>query len=520
LAGGCASPAAAPPPAGSGEVFATGIVFADRNGNGRRDFLERGLRDVAVSNGREVVQTDWRGRYRLPVDEDTILFVVKPRGWAPPTDPNGLPRFYYVHKPEGSPTTLRFAGVPPTGPLPEAVDFPLVRRREPDAFRAVLFGDPQPYTLEEVDFLFRDVVQELVGIDAAFGLSLGDLVGDDLSLLEPVNRTVGTIGIPWYNAHGNHDMNFRAASDEHADETFERIYGPATYAFQVGRVRFVVLDDVIYAGVNPNGSQGGYAGGLTEKQLEFLRNYLETVPRRDLVVLAMHIPLAGPPPHEVAQRRALFEILSGHPHTLSISAHTHLQEQRFFAAQEGWNGAQPHHHLNLGTTSGSWWRGAPDETGIPHATMRCGAPNGYAILSFDGNRYSMRFKAARRPADYQMEIHAPASVAAAAAGETEVLINVFAGSERARVAMRLGSAGDWIPLQHVARRDPGYLALVEREAKTRPPVGYELPPPVVSPHLWVGRLPEAAPTGSFVLEARVIDLYGQVFRAQHLLRIE
>jgi hypothetical protein len=201
-----------------------------------------------------VTRTDWRGRYRLPVGDDTIIFVVKPRGWSPPIDADGLPRFYYVHKPQGSPSHLRFAGVAPTGPLPESIDFPLARSREPGSFRTVVFSDPQPYTLQEIDYLSRDVVAELVGVDAAFGLSLGDLVGDDLALFEPLNQAVGRIGIPWYNVHGNHDMNFRAHADEYADETFERVYGPATYAFQVGRVHFVVLDNVIYAGANPDGS--------------------------------------------------------------------------------------------------------------------------------------------------------------------------------------------------------------------------------------------------------------------------
>ena len=47
-------------------------------------------------------------------------------------------------------------GVAPTGPLPEAIDFPLIRMRESDRFRVLLFGDTQPYTLGEVDLLPGD----------------------------------------------------------------------------------------------------------------------------------------------------------------------------------------------------------------------------------------------------------------------------------------------------------------------------------------------------------------------------
>ena len=42
--------------------------------------------------------------------------------------------------------------------------------------------------------------------------------------------------------------------------------------------------------------------------------------------------------------------------------------------------------------------GAPDERGIPHTTMRDGAPNGYSIFTFDGHKYDIEFRAAAPPA--------------------------------------------------------------------------------------------------------------------------
>lgn len=516
LAACAAAPARAPEPGGR---IARGVVFADLDGDGRRDPLEFGLRGVAVSNGREVVRSDWRGRWALPVSDDTIVFVVKPRGWSPPLDENGLSRFYYRHKPHGSPAQLHFPGVAPTGELPASIDFPLRRHAEPDDYRVVLLADPQPYTPEELDLLARDVVAELIGIDAAFGLSLGDLVGDDLSLFEPLNGLIGAIGIPWYNVQGNHDMNYDAASDAEADESFERVYGPATYAFQVGRAHFIVLDDVVYSGRRPDGKPGSYQGGLSDTQLDFVRNYLATVPPRDLVVLAMHIQLLGAGIHQVPQRRKLLEILADHPHALSLAGHAHLMRHRFLEGDGESSAPGAHHHFVVGTASGSWWRGAPDEAGIPHTTMRDGAPNGYAILSISGNRYALRYKAARRPAEHQMLIHAPGSVAAADADETEILVNVFAGSDRSRVEMRL-AGGAWIPLRRVERPDPAYRAIFEREAELRPPDGFQLPPPVDSPHLWAGRLPADPPPGLHVLEVRARDMFGQIDHARRPLRIE
>jgi hypothetical protein len=499
------------------------VVYHDRNGNGRRDALEAGVRGVAVSNGRDVVRSDWRGRWRLPIDDDTILFVAKPRGWRVPGGPDGLPVFYRRHKPAGSPTDLRFPGVEPTGPLPASVDFPLQRAREPDDFRVVLLADPQPYDLREVVYVARDVVAQLEGVDAAFALVLGDLVGDDLSLFEPLNRVLGRMGIPWWPVLGNHDINYAAADDRHSDETWERIYGPATYAFQFGRAHFLVLDDVIYMGARPDGSPGRYRGGLTPRQLAFVESYLAGVPPDELVVVAMHIPLVtsgkGSGAHQLRERPELMEILATHPHTLSLSGHMHMQERHFLDRQEDFAREEPHQHVTVGTVSGSWWRGAPDEAGIPHTTMRDGAPNGYALLDVTGARADVRYRAARRPAGEQLAIHAPQQVQAGEAGATEIVVNVFGGSERTRVEMRLGASGPWRPLRKVVRKDPAYVALYERERAQRPPDGWRLPAPNDSAHLWAGRLPEAPPPGSALLEVRATEPSGRIVTGRQLLRI-
>lgn len=511
----------------SAATQATGIVFDDANENGRFDRDEVGIAGVAVSNGRDVVRADDHGRYRIAVGDDTILFVVKPTGWATPVSEDGIPRFHYIHKPKGSPPGLAYPGVAPTGPLPDSIDFPLRRRFEPSRFDVILFGDTQPRSREEIDLLGHDIIEDLIGTDAAFGITLGDVVHDDLSLFEPLNRAVGRIGVPWYNVHGNHDMNYRSESDAHSDETWERVYGPATYAFEYGPVHFILLDDVIYNGANPADTlPGSYAGGLREDQLDFVRNYLALVPRDDLVVLAMHIPLARPDGfevpsgYEVPQRRKLFEILSGHPHSFSLSAHMHVQYHQFFGAADGYQASSPHHHLVHATAAGSWWLGALDEVGIPHATMRCGAPNGYSILSFDGNQYSVRFRAARRAANHQMHIIAPNVVAQAKTAKTEVLVNIFAGSKLSTVEMRVGKARRWRRLEPAAREDPHYVASYARDTAAADPDGIQLLPPIPSPHIWVAKLPGRLPRQTHVIEVRTTDMFGQRFSAHRLIRVE
>ena len=57
-----------------------------------------------------------------------------------------------------------------------------------------MFGDPQPRNQKEVDYMSHDVIEELVGTDASFGVTLGDITFDNLDLFEvagAVDRAVG-----------------------------------------------------------------------------------------------------------------------------------------------------------------------------------------------------------------------------------------------------------------------------------------------------------------------------------------
>src|SRR5690606_20165764 len=155
------------------------------------------------------------------------------------------------------------------------------------------------------------------------------------------------VGIPWYNLLGNHDLNFDAKEDGHADETYEAHFGPANYAFNYGKVHFIVLDDVLY----PDPRDGkGYWGGFREDQLEFVKNDLKFLPKDHLVVVAFHIPISEPDgdPFRDGDRERLFELLKDHPHTLSLSAHTHLQRHDFMGGEYGWKQKEVHHHYNVG----------------------------------------------------------------------------------------------------------------------------------------------------------------------------
>lgn len=518
------------------ETIAKGYLFNDKNKNGTRDEGEDGIEGVAVSNGLDVVFSNNEGYYSLPINDDAIIFYVKPANWISPVNKNNIPQFFYVHKPNGSPSHFEFKGVSPTGELPDEINFPLYQSNEKSEFKIIIFGDPQPYSLEDVDFVAEDIVKELVNQNGfEFGITMGDIVGDNLNLFNPLNRVISKIGIPWYYVLGNHDMNFDAESDELSDETYERVYGPPTYAFIYGDVHFIVIDDVIHF---RDGDKARYVGGLREDQLKFIENYLKTVPKDKLIVLNMHIPFALRGDwFRTDDQKKLFSLLKDFPNTLSISAHSHTQNNGYFHKDStDWLGEVPHHHYNAGTTSGSWWSGMRNENNIPHTMMRDGTPNGYAFITFSGSKYIIDWKVAGSSEEHRMNIHIPRGLTEATLDSAKVVVNYFMGCEQTVVEHRIKNYSDWQPMIKKSMIDPFYEELTTRwefmkkyelyekwkndsDFSEKPFPGKNIPKKQKSSHIWVADLDKNLNPGEYVIEVRVKDRYGRTFNDYQLFRI-
>lgn len=495
---------------------ARGVVFHDANGNGIRDRREAGIAGVPVSNGKEVVLTDSEGRYTLPVGNDNILFVIKPSGYQVTINEDNQPRFYYIHKPNGSPP-LQYKGSDPTGPLPASVDFPLVPAEESEEFTALIFGDPQPLNLEELDYFYRGIVKEVEGIrDVRFGLSLGDIVWDDLSLHPHYIQVIRKVGIPWYNLMGNHDMNYDAPADSLSDEAFERSFGPANYAFNYGQAHFIVLDDILYP--DPRDGQG-YWGGFRPDQLDFVKNNLQFVDKNKLIVLAFHIPLHNPGVgFRPEDRQQLFDLLKDYPNVLALSAHTHIQRQDFYTEADGWKGSRPFHEYNVGTPCGNWHSGEFTSKGVPESTMADGTPRGYAFLRIRGNQYVIDYKAAEKPLEHQIRIYAPKVVPAASRRSGGTLYaNFYMGHKESKVEYRIGN-GEWKPMTHSVEADPYFLHLHHRWDHAESLMAGRRPGgPTNSTHLWKVSIPGNLPEGPHTIEVRATDMFGRTFTEKKLL---
>lgn len=403
-------------PGSSGGDAIHGVVFDDRDGDGRRQQGEAGVPGVLVSNGLEVVRTDADGAYALPVRDDMDLFVIQPSGWTVPVDERSVPDFSYTHKPGGSPARLRFGGLPDTGPAPERVNFPLRRAIEDqDSFTCAAIGDSQVYSNHEID-QFRDsaiadlVVRENGASDCM--VYLGDVVGDDLGLLPRLLEVGSVVGLPQWAVPGNHDVDFDATDDQHSMDSWRNLWGPAYYAFEVGEVLFVGLDNVVYPctvvdaalpgrEVCINGRSPTYNARVTQTQMTWLGNLLAHTPGDRLVVLMHHIPLvsytsAHSPIHQTDNAVQIHALVAGRP-ALSLSGHTHTLENhdpgQHFA---GWQdmvgvGPLPFRHIVAGAASGRWWQGDFGIDGTAMAITDLGEPKGVLMVDFNGADYAERY---------------------------------------------------------------------------------------------------------------------------------
>src|SRR5690606_2856515 len=130
-----------------------------------------------------------------------------------------------------------------------------------------------------------------------------------------------------------------------------------------------------------------------------------------------------------------------------------------------WKQPNRHHHYNVGTTSGDWYKGELNEKGIPLSTMRDGTPKGYAFIDFDGNRYSVRYKVVDHPEDYQMQIFAPKLLKRKQRTSAGIYVNFFMGESGNELRVRVNN-GNWVEMNFVADYDPAYLVDLYKDRKS------------------------------------------------------
>jgi Predicted phosphohydrolases len=329
----------------------------------------KGIKDVVVSDGYSVVLTDSKGRYEIePHALATNVFISTPSGYAFQND-KGIARHYRSVKSISN---------------RKKVDFDLQPLdRDDNEHQFIIWADPQVKNQSDVEKLMKESVpdvQKWVAASGAgallHGITVGDIVWDELQLFADYSKAVEKMNIPFFQCLGNHDMDYNKGGDETSDQSFQQAFGPTHYSFNRGKVHYVVMDDVRYLGRNRE-----YDGFFSQNQLDWLQKDLSFVPKDKLIVLCVHIPVHN----GVKNNNALYAILKDRKVHI-MSGHTHYHRNVI-------NGDIYEH--NHGTVCGAWWTGP---------ICGDGTPCGYGVYTVKGTELSWHYKGTGLPEHHQAKI--------------------------------------------------------------------------------------------------------------------
>ena len=466
----------------------SGIVFDDSNRNGQQDKGEHALKGILVSNGDTIVVTDRHGRYELPYQVGTSVMPVLPADYTMSGSRLVNANFLYVGTDDKRREIKR--------------DFALVKKPVNRRFRLNAIGDVQVSDYQELDYATRTLWPELLvpSDKPAVNLFLGDLVNNNLKLYDDLRTLMEQLPQQTWTVLGNHDRDVDTTRWRQT-VSYNDVFGADMYAFNEGRVHFIVLNNVYGDGAR------GYKGYLSERQLNFVRQDLKYVPKDVLIVFSMHIPLSY-----TRNYKALLALLEGRGDVLAVTGHMH-QVGRFFRTG---NGVRLH-ELSAGASCGFWWVGEKDGDGIPSAWQQCGTPRNYFVLDFDDTHYQLRCKAIDRDEHHQMTIH----VTGIDTLDTHLrdmkdveqgllMMTVYGGCDSTTVRCRI-DGGEWLLCQKQKMMDPNVARIREMNLLRAYPTAHNRMNPLrhrESHQLWTLQLPEACHRGAHTVEVEAVDSWG------------
>lgn len=344
----------------------------------------KGVANVVVTDGKYFAQTDSKGRYALPDNDDAQwVYLSVPSGYSAPAD-GSITRFYQ----------------PITRGAKRKYAFELSQTPGGDSkHRFLHFSDIQIKQQKEADQLVNFVADAQQTIAATpkgtsvFGVDCGDIVGDNHAMYEQYLKHVNELRIPVARAIGNHDMDYWGGTHESSYRTFEKLFGPTVYSFNRGEAHYIIVNDVYFVG-----RDYFYIGNLTDKTLRWIEKDLAFVKKGSPVFVAMHIPSTlteGTAPFEysfkiaetASNAKALHQLLK--PFNAHIlSGHTHYNKNMVLSDSL--------YEHNVGATSGAWWQGD---------ACTDGTPMGYGVYDVNGTTVTWSFKTIGKPQSYQFRAY-------------------------------------------------------------------------------------------------------------------
>lgn len=329
------------------------------------------LPGVVVTDGNHFTQTNDEGVFQFEVsDKADFVYIITPSGYSAPYE-SGTPLFYQALDDSSSSFTFDLVKLP----------------FDTENYALLATADPQTQTLDQFARFEQESVTDLLATIAAYnakkintiGIALGDIAWDELELFSNFKNAMAGLKIPFYPVIGNHDHDLNFSDDYASAKIYRTQFGPTYYGFNLDKQHYIVLDDIVYKG------NKSYDEDLTDEQLEWVKNYLQYLPKGSELVIAMHAPFKNIQAVKIIPHgQQLLDICKDYKLSF-ISGHTHINSN-FEVAQ----GVTEH---NIGAICGAWWTSE---------SCKDGTPNGYQVFESTPDRFSWYYKSVGKERNYQM----------------------------------------------------------------------------------------------------------------------
>lgn len=359
-----------------------------------------GVENVVVSDGAEVTVTNEKGIYQLKSAKKWgYVFISVPSGYEVPSV-GVLPQFHRALKNSAD--------------VVERADFKLEKVDGQDSYKIFMLGDMHlanrtgdlgqfaQFTSDLTDYMTRHKGEKM------YALTLGDMTWDLYwysnsyyfpQYLNTINSQIKNLQI--FHTMGNHDNDFQTRSDYDAAVKYVDQICPTYYSFNIGKVHYVVMDDIDCSSYDGSTSHN-YVKSLSAEQLDWLAKDLSHVAKTTPVVVAMHAQVFYPTTsgfkidHDPVNTLRLFDILDGYT-VRFVTGHTH----KLFNVTPDAPIVDGHNfrEYNSGSVCASWWWSGNLTPGIHIGTD--GTPGGYGIWDVTGTDFQCLYKSTGWPEEYQ-----------------------------------------------------------------------------------------------------------------------
>ena len=366
----------------TGKITVKGLVY----GGGSKK-----LAGVVISDGLLCVQTDETGYFEIDSDLSRTKFITAsiPSGYSAPVDANGLPIFYYRVTDED-----RAKGL-----VQHTFEFYPITNN-PERYTLIVGADPQPrartagydniayHSLDICDDFYLDMKEKAATITDrnVYGMMLGDLIHENMSLYDEYVASLKTLGFPMFNILGNHDNDPSAKTDTDGRRVYEQWLGPTYYSFNIGKQHYVVLDNLIMKLRASDGSLREYDQGLTDEVWQWLQNDLAYVDRSTTIMVAAHSPMfmgdtMGERSNAAQGHRSDYaNLFSKFAKVHAWAGHSHTTFNYVYPESSNLRNLEVH---TVARSTGELWT---------NEYWANGTPRGYTVVEVDGDKISWYFK--------------------------------------------------------------------------------------------------------------------------------